>query len=106
MVEKQTKEIRVDAARGAEDGGQKADVAVVRTVRQILSNWSWRLPALSGWCCSCDEACPPLKGRPSVRVSPPLICMREIKDPGREELRCDDGTPESGHLCATAPCLL
>ena len=40
VVEQQAKELRVDAARGAEDGWQKADVAIVSIVRQIFRNFS------------------------------------------------------------------
>ena len=36
MVEQQTKELCVDAARGAGDSGQKADAAIVSVVRQVL----------------------------------------------------------------------
>ena len=39
--------LRVDATRGAEDGGQKADVSVVSIIRQILRKFfPWQLAAM------------------------------------------------------------
>ena len=78
VVEQETKEHRVDAARGAEDGGHKADVAIVSISRQILSIFF-----LGGYLQRLVDV-----GRVTklahlsrvVRVFPPLMGKREIKE--------------------------
>ena len=49
VVEQQTKELRVDAARDIEDGGQKADVA------RLLA-WSARYLAVFALAASCSDS--------------------------------------------------
>ena len=67
VVEQQGKELRVDAARGAEGCGHEADAVIVSIVRLILrsffpGSFLQRLVDHAGW--PGDEACSSWKGRP------------------------------------------
>ena len=39
VVEQQAKDLRIDAARGAEDGGHEADAAIISIIRLVLGNF-------------------------------------------------------------------
>ena len=78
VVEQQAKELRVDVARGAEDGGQKADAVIVSIIRLILHGF---LPGrfLQRLVDVGQVTKLAHLGR-VVRVAPPLMSNREIKD--------------------------